>query len=81
MDTSIEEMLEHRYQWNLLWEEPWPATTVSRDDTYGCVTSYATIHDCINMQRRNTLKSPKTFTDSELLWDFMTVHHARLITT
>lgn len=81
MDTTIEEMLENRHQWSLEWCEPWRALTADRKEIYAHVSSYASIHDCINMQRRNASKSPKTFTDSELLWDFMTVHHTRLATT
>jgi hypothetical protein len=76
LNEKIESLLESRHETILHWNEPWPACGPEGNDLIAHVTLSASIHDCINLQRR-LAKSHGRETmgnDKEHLLDFMAIH-------
>lgn len=74
-------LLERRHVAVLEWCEPWPACGPEGNDLDAHVTLRATVHDCINLQRRVARSSgrPTVGDDENHLLDFMAVHTARVV--
>lgn len=75
---SDEEMLEQRHETRLCWLEPWPAVGPDGNDITAHVEHRATVHDCINMNRRVAKASGRLTMGDDInhLRDFMAVHWA-----
>lgn len=74
---SIEDLLENRSKYFLVWVEPWPARDKQGEDSDAHIELKATVEHCINMKRREYYKRkiPET-SDRELLLDFIDVNIA-----
>lgn len=76
----IESLLLKRHESYLEWVEPSPSMLVGTFQIANAhITSRATVHDCVNMQRYIESMSSKKFkhTDKELLEDFIISNNAK----
>lgn len=74
---SIEDLLENRSKYFLVWVEPWPARDKQGEDNDAHIELKATVEHCINMKRREYHKRElPTTSDTELLLDFIDVNTA-----
>lgn len=77
---TTNEMLEARHTTWLQWCEPWPSVGPEGNGLLADVMLMATVHDCINLQRRvwQTHKATENLVgqDAKLLDEFMMVHWA-----
>lgn len=78
---SLEELLEGRHELMLQWCEPWPACGPEGNDLDAHIILRATIHDCINLQRRvaKAAGRPTMGDDGNHLLDFIAIHWARVV--
>jgi hypothetical protein len=74
-------LLESRHKTLLQWCEPWPACGPEGNDVDAHIVLRATVHDCINMQRRLTKAAgrPTMGDDGNHLLDFIAIHWARVL--
>jgi hypothetical protein len=79
--TSLSALLEFRHETLLQWCEPWPACGPEGNDLDAHIILRATIHDCINMQRRVAKEAGRSTMggDRGHLLDFMASHWARFV--
>lgn len=79
--TALFALLESRHETMLQWCEPWPACGPEGNDLDAHIILRATIHDCINMQRRAAKAAgrPTLGDDVNHLLDFMAIHWARVV--
>ena len=79
--TTLFALLESRHETMLQWCEPWPACGPEGNDLDAHIILRATIHDCINMQRRvaKAAGRPTASDDENHLLDFMAIHWARVV--
>lgn len=79
IEMSIGEMLERRHEVKLEWFEPWPACGPEGNELDAHIDLRATVHDCINMQRRafKAAGGNPMGDDAERLLDFIAVHWAQ----
>lgn len=75
---NTEELLESRHRTILQWHEPWTACGPEGNDLQAHVALRATVHDCINLQRRAAKAAgrPTMGRDADHLLDFMAIHWA-----
>lgn len=80
MSEEILTLLESRHETTLQWCEPWPACGPEGNDLHANVTIRATVHDCINMQRRVAKAAGRATVgdDANHLLNFMAAHWARV---
>lgn len=78
MDDQTKSLLEARHTAVLQWYEPWPACGPDGCELGAHITLRATVHDCINIQRRVDLESGRTVDGDDMrrLGEFMTVFWA-----
>jgi len=74
-------LLESRHETMLQWCEPCPACGPEGNDLDAHIILRATIHDCINLQRRAAKQAgrPTMGDDGNHLLDFMAIHWARVV--
>ncbi|MFB1500841.1 hypothetical protein [Thiocapsa sp. N5-Cardenillas] len=61
----------------LQWSDPWIGSDPDGKEFTVAVCQSATVEDCIKIQRRaHRVKTSKTFTDRQLLEDFLTINWA-----
>lgn len=79
--TALFALLESRHETMLQWCEPWPACGPEGNDLDAHIILRATIHDCINMQRRAAKAAgrPTMCDDGNHLLDFMAIHWTRVV--
>ena len=79
--TDLFALLESRHETMLQWCEPWPACGPEGNDLDAHIILRATIHDCINMQRRvaKAAGRPTMGDDENHLLDFMAIHWALVV--
>jgi hypothetical protein len=79
--TALFALLESRHETMLQWCEPWPACGPEGNDLDAHVILRATVHDCINMQRRvaKAAGRPTMGDDGNHLLDFMAIHWTRVV--
>lgn len=77
-ERELSDLLERRHEAQLEWCEPWLACGPEGNDLDAHVTLRATVHDCINMQRRAAREAGRQTMgdDANHLLDFMAVHWA-----
>lgn len=75
---TVEEMLESRHETWLQWCEPWPACGPQGNELDAHVTMSATVHDCVNLQRKvaKLANRPTMGDDRNHLLDFIAIHWA-----
>jgi hypothetical protein len=80
-DHDLFALLESRHETVLQWCEPWPACGPDGNDLDAHIILRATIHDCINMQRRAAKAAgrPTMGDDKNHLLDFMVIHWTRTV--
>jgi len=80
-DHDLFALLESRHETMLQWCEPWPACGPEGDDVDAHIILRATVHDCINMQRRvaKAAGRPTMGGDKNHLLDFMVIHWTRTV--
>jgi hypothetical protein len=78
---SLSKMLEHRHDVRLEWSEPWQAESEFGDDIHAHIKMSATVHDCINSQRRywTGMGMDHRGMDRDLLLDFMALYFAGVV--
>ena len=79
---TTDQLLQHRHEIFLEWNEPWPATGADLKQTDAHVVLRATVQDCINLERRSwAARSEKRFcgTEGNLLEEFMAIHWATVL--
>jgi len=78
---TLSALLESRHQTMLQWCEPRPACGPEGNDLDAHITLRATIHDCINLQRRAAKSEgrPTMGDDKNHLLDFIAIHWARVV--
>ena len=78
---EVNEMLEARHETLLEWDDPWEACGPDGNEITANVTHRATVHDCINIERRHAKlrKHPTCGSNAEFLLDFISVNWARVI--
>jgi hypothetical protein len=75
-----EEMLERRHDVKLKWVEPWPAVGPEGNELDAFVEHHATVHDCINIQRRaHQFAGGNMGDDLDRLVEFIAVHWASIV--
>jgi hypothetical protein len=74
-------LLESRHETFLQWCEPWPSCGPEGNDLDAHVVLCASVHDCINLQRRVAKASgrPTMGDDKNHLLDFIAIHWARVV--
>ena len=79
--TALSALLEARHETMLQWCEPWPACGPEGNDLDAHIILRATVHDCINMQRRAAASAgrPTMGDDGNHLLDFMAIHWTRVV--
>lgn len=79
--TALFALLESRHETLLQWCEPWPACGPEGNDLDAHIILRATVHDCINMQRRAAKAAgrPTMGDDTNYLLDFIAIHWARVV--
>jgi hypothetical protein len=79
MDYKI--LLKNRHKVFLEWLEPLPACGPEGNDLDAHVTLRATVHDCINMERRADMMrgNDPIRNDARRLTDFINVHWCNII--
>jgi hypothetical protein len=79
--TALFALLESRHETMLQWCEPWPACGPQGNDLDAHIILRATVHDCINMQRRvaKAAGRPTMGDDGNHLLDFMAIHWTRVV--
>lgn len=79
--ASCSALLESRHETFLQWCEPWPACGPEGNDLDAHIVLRATVHDCINMQRRvaKAAGRPTMGDDGNHLLDFMAIHWTRVV--
>jgi hypothetical protein len=72
--------LEHRHNWFVEWEEPWPGLGPEGNKLDCFVTNRMSVHDAINFQRfvYKENKSGIILTDLDLFKDFVVIHWAEI---
>jgi len=80
MSEEISALLESRHETMIQWCEPWPACGPDGNDLRADVILRASVHDCINMQRRvaKAAGRPTIGDDANHLIDFIAVHWAKV---
>lgn len=75
---TVEQMLELRHETYLMWPEPWPACGPEGNELLAHVRLSASVHDCVNMQRRAAKAAGRQTMgeDEQHLLDFIAVHWA-----
>lgn len=75
------DMLETRHETKLAWDDPWEACGPEGNELTAHVEHRATVHDCINIERRHAKLrgQPTSGNDAGFLSDFMAVNRARVI--
>jgi hypothetical protein len=81
IDQRSQLLLESRHETMLQWLEPWPACGPEGNDLDAYITLRATVHDCINMQRRAAKDAghPTMGEDEKHLLDFIATHGAQAV--
>lgn len=81
LHCSLFALLESRHETLLQWCDPWPACGPEGNDLDAHVILRATVHDCINMQRRvaKAAGRPTMGDDGNHLLDFMAIHCTRVV--
>lgn len=79
--TDLFALLESRHETMLQWCEPWPACGPEGNDLDAHIILRATIHDCINIQRRVAKAAGQQTMgdDANHLLDFMAIHWAQVV--
>lgn len=79
--ASCSALLDSRHETFLQWCEPWPACGPEGNDLDAHIILRATVHDCINMQRRvaKSAGRPTMGDDENHMLDFIAVHWARVV--
>lgn len=79
--SALSSLLESRHTTMLQWCEPWPACGPEGNDLDAHIILRATVHDCINMQRRvaKAAGRPTIGDDGNHLLDFMAIHWAQVV--
>jgi len=79
--TDLVALLESRHETMLQWCEPWPACGPEGNDLDAHIILRATIHDCINIQRRAAKAAGQQTMgdDANHLLDFMAIHWAQVV--
>ena len=79
--TALFALLESRHETLLQWCEPWSACGPEGNDLNAHIILRATVHDCINMQRRVAKAAGRSTMgdDRNHLLDFMAIHWARVV--
>lgn len=74
-------LLESRHETMLQWNEPWEACGPEGNDLDAHIILRASVHDCINMQRRYAKADgrPTMGDDWNHLLDFMAIHGTRVV--
>jgi hypothetical protein len=80
-DSTLTELLESRHETLLQWSEPWPACGPEGNELDAHVVLRASIHDCINLNRRAAKAAgrPTMGDDGTHLLDFMASHWTRFV--
>ena len=79
---GINHLLNNRHTIRLSWCEPRPGLTIDNNKVDCHITSCATVHDCINLMRRNIKERHCTnryISDKTALVDFMGIYWAKVI--
>ena len=78
---TLSDLLESQHETLLQWCEPWPARGAEGNDLVAHITLRATVHDCINMQRRAAKAAgrPTIGNDGNHLLDFIAIHWTQVV--
>lgn len=81
MNKETIELLKNRHTYKLQWCEPWPGKTADGNEIDCHIELIATVHDCINMERRTALLSGKGsgLPDYILIDSFIATHWAQVL--
>ena len=79
--TALFALLESRHETLLQWCESWSACGPEGNDLNAHIILRATVHDCINMQRRVAKEAGRSTMGDDVnhLLDFMAIHWARVV--
>ena len=76
-------LLEGRHTIYLEWGEPWPASGPHGNDLMAHIRTRATVHDCINLRRREILHKDPSWDvcgqDGQFLDEFIVCHWAEVV--
>jgi len=80
-ERDLTALLEQRHETMLQWGGPWPACGPEGNHLDAHIILRATIHDCINLQRRaaKAAGQPTNYRDENYLLDFMAIHWAQIV--